>query len=289
MENNKIYLQNMQMKKIIINADDFGHSKENNEAIKQGFLSGVITSASLIANMDGFEDAVHQVNNYIPNIDLGFHFNIVEGKSLTNCNLLCDKDGYFNNSYINLILKSADKNFTEQLEQEFRAQIEKVLTYHKISHIDSHMHTHAIPNIFKMILKLSKEYNIPFIRTQKEVPYIVLKKSFSVNYAINIIKNILLNYYTQINVKELKKTEIKTNDYFIGVLYTGNMDESTIINGLRKIKHNNSVTEIIFHPNYNKAKQNNYKEYLITQNPKFKDTLINSGFILCDYTELLVR
>ena len=45
----------MQMKKVIINADDFGISREANLAIKEGYEKGIITSTSLIVNMSAFE------------------------------------------------------------------------------------------------------------------------------------------------------------------------------------------------------------------------------------------
>ena len=51
----------MQMKKLIINADDFGISKETNLAIKQGYESGIITSTSIITNMEAFEHAVFEI------------------------------------------------------------------------------------------------------------------------------------------------------------------------------------------------------------------------------------
>ena len=267
------------MKKIIINADDFGYSKENNEAIKLGYEAGIITATSLISNMDGFENAVIEVLPQIPHIDIGFHFNIIEGKSLTNQQLLCNKKGYFNNSYLQLILKSHNKQFINQIEIEFRAQIEKILKHCKISHIDSHVHTASIPNIHKLVTKLAKEYNIEYIRTPYEKPYFVLNKSFNIKFLINILKNILLNSFSLIN-----KKEIKTNNYFIGVLYTGMMNEKTIINGLKQIKKENSITEIIFHPTIDKSKTNNYREFKITQNPNFKEELRNLGFVLTNHS-----
>ena len=260
------------MKKVIINADDFGISREANLAIKEGYEKGIITSTSLIVNMSAFEHAIFEILPTSPNLDVGFHFNIIEGKSLTNQTLLCDKNGVFNQSYGQIIIKSFNKKFLKQVEIEFRAQIEKALSHTKISHIDSHVHTHAIPNIFKLVSKLAKEYNIPYIRTQKEVPYIVWKKSFNIKFPINIIKNILLNLFSLIN-----KTE-KTNDFFIGVLYTGYMDESSILKGLSKIKKDNTITEIIFHPTIDETKKNNYREYLIIKNPSFKEQLQNLGF-----------
>ena len=267
----------MQMKKLIINADDFGISKETNLAIKQGFESGVITSTSLIVNLESFEHAIFEILPTISDIDVGFHFNIIEGKSLTNQPLLCDKNGFFNNSYGQLIIKSFNNELLKQIEVEFRAQIEKALQHCKISHIDSHVHTHAIPNIFKLISKLAKEYNIPYVRTQREIPYIVWEKSLSTKFALNIIKNVLLNTFSAIN----KHSE--TNNYFIGILYTGFMDEQAITKGLSKIKKDNSITEVIFHPTTDETKKENYREFLITQNPNFKENLKNSGFALSNY------
>ena len=275
------------MKKIIINADDFGLSENNNIAVKNGYEAGIITSTSLIANLEGFEHAVKKVIPTAPNLDIGFHFNIMEGKSLSACSLLCDSDGYFNNSYLKLIIKSKEKNFINQTEREFRYQLEQALKYCKISHIDSHVHTHAIPEIFNLTVKLAEEYNIPYVRNQREIPYIVPNKIFNMKFPVNIIKNILLNTYSGINIKKLKNSNIKTNDYFIGVLYTGYMDENAILNGINAIKDDNSIIEIIFHPYISTDRTYNYKEYLITQSPDFKQKLANQDCVLTNYSSLL--
>lgn len=266
------------MKKIIINADDFGYSRANNLAIQRGTQSGVITSTSLMANMDGFEHAVEEI---LPTLqaDVGVHLNIIEGKSLTNQSMLCDKNGNFNNSYGALILKSLNGEFLKQVETEFRAQIEKVLAYTKVSHIDSHVHTHAIPAIFEKTTELAKEYEIPYIRTQGEKPYKVKEKPVDKRFCINTIKNALLNTFSLIN----KKGDIKTNDNFIGVLYTGNMDENAILEGLKKIQ-SDSVTEVIFHPNLDEDKKDNYREFLITQNPNLKQEIEDLGFELTSFS-----
>ncbi len=279
----------MQMKKLIINADDFGYSYEVNEAVKLGVLSGFLTSASLLVNMPGFNNAVDTLR-LIPDIDLGIHLNIVEGQSISCANLLTDKNNIFNYSFINLFYKSYDKNFLIQIENEFRAQIETALKYTgKLSHIDSHVHIHAIPPIFNLVLKLAKDYNIPFIRTQHEIPYFILNKSLNKKFIINIFKNILLNLLTAINLKSLKNTNILTNDNFIGVLYTGFMDEQSILGGLKKIK-NISSTELILHPCYGNNStplSNKITEFLTTQNQDLLLKIKNSDFILSSYSDLL--
>lgn len=80
----------------------------------------------------------------------------MEGKSLTDCPLLTDDDGYFNVGYGYLILNQHKKEILEQIENEFRAQIEKVQANTTIDHLDSHVHTHAIPELFKIVCKLAK-------------------------------------------------------------------------------------------------------------------------------------
>ena len=180
-------------KNFILNADDFGMSEYYNEAVLNGVNNGILTSASLCANGTNFEEAINDIIPQCPTLSVGIHLNIIEGQSLTECPMLTNTRGDFNNGYISLILKSLNKDFMLQVEQEFRAQIEKIINRTKVDHIDSHVHTHAIPNIFRLTAKLAKEYGIPYIRTQYEKPYFVpsFKKHFNSNYPPNILKIIL--------------------------------------------------------------------------------------------------
>ena len=72
--------------------------------------------------------------------------------------LLTDNKGNFNVGYGYLILNQNKKELLGQIEAEFRAQIEKVISQTKVDHLDSHVHTHAIPEIFKLTCKLAKDY-----------------------------------------------------------------------------------------------------------------------------------
>lgn len=270
------------MKKIfILNADDFGMTTAFNQAVLYGVNEGLLTSASICANGEAFDDAVFNIVPKCHKLSLGIHLNIIEGKSLTDCPLLTDENGNFNNGYIKMILKSYDKNFMLQVEKEFRAQIEKIINVADVDHIDSHVHTHAIPNIFKLTAKLAKEYNIPYIRTQHEKMYFVpsLKKHLNFKYPPNILKIILLNMFTCINKSIVKQYGLKTNDYLIGVGYTGMMDEKTIEYGLDAI-NTDCVAEALIHPcKYDEiTKDSHHFEYLLTQNKNLKDKINEMNF-----------
>lgn len=273
-------------KKFILNADDFGMSKAYNRAVLDGYHNGFLTSASLCANGKAFNAAVNEIIPECPNLGLGVHLNIIEGRSLTKAPLLTNKKGKFNNGFLSILVKSHDESFLNQVEFEFRTQIETVMNYAKVDHIDSHVHTHSIPNLFKITAKLAKEYNIPYIRTQYEEMYFVpsIRKHLNLKYPPNILKILLLNYFTSINKKVVDEYGLKTNDNLIGVGYTGLMDDLTIEYGLRAIEDSH-ITEALIHPcHYATSNKNqHYTEFLITQNKALKDKIARLGFEITNY------
>lgn len=274
-------------KRFILNADDFGMSNAYNQAVLYGVNDGLLTSASICANGEAFDDAINNIIPKCPNLSVGVHLNIIEGQSLTNCPLLTDKNGIFNNGYIAMIIKSFNNDFISQVEQEFRAQIEKVLKVANVDHIDSHVHTHAIPNIFKLTAKLAKEYNIPYIRTQHEKMYFVpsIKKHLNLKYPPNILKIILLNTFTCINKPIAKSYNLKTNDFLIGVGYTGMMDETTIEYGLKALKKD-CIAEALIHPcKYEELiNDNHHFEYMLTQNQDLQDKIAEMNFSVVNHS-----
>lgn len=252
-----------------------------NKAVLGGYNSGFLTSASICANGDAFEAAVNEIIPECPDLSIGVHLNVIEGISLQN-------NEKFNNNYLKLIYLSNNSLFLEQIEKEFRFQIEKVLKYTKPDHLDSHVHVHAIPKIFELTCKLAKEYDIKQIRTQFEKFYLVpdIKKHINIKYPPNILKILLLNHFTFHNNKKLiKQYELQTNDYILGVGYTGLMDDKTIYQGLCAINED-AVVEAVIHPCYYEDKTTIYpcqKEFMITQNMDLKDKIQRLGFDITNY------
>ncbi|MCM1338275.1 MAG: ChbG/HpnK family deacetylase [Muribaculaceae bacterium] len=276
-------------KKFILNADDFGLSKFHNQAALEGYNNGFLTSASLCANGEAFDSAVHDIIPDCPNLGVGVHLNIIEGKALTSCPLLTNKKSEFDIGYLYLLLNSRNQNLLDQIENEFRAQIEKIAKVTKVDHLDSHVHTHSIPAIFDITCKLAKEFGIPYVRTQFEEFYLIPKftKHLSFKYPINIIKVGLLQFFTELNRVTLDKYNLNTNDSIIGVGYTGMMDADAIEYGLKAIE-DGFVVEALIHPcKYDKLTKNSHaKEFLITQDKTLQDTISRLGFEITNYKNL---
>jgi predicted glycoside hydrolase/deacetylase ChbG (UPF0249 family) len=276
----------MTNKFFILNADDFGLSPGSNNAVLQAYKAGFLKSVSICSNGEAFEPAVREILPRCPLLGIGIHLNIIEGKALTGISPLTNAEGIFNNGFVQLMLKSGDESILKDIEAEFRAQIEKLLKYTKIDHIDSHVHTHAIPGIFKIALKLAVEFNIPYIRTQYEKAYFVpkVRKILTLKFPLNLVKIFLLNTFTRMNRKVLRQTAIKTNDLIIGVGYTGMMDESTIEYGTKAAAKAKKVSlvETLIHPNTD----THVEELLAAMDKNLENRIGGMGFKIMSYREL---
>lgn len=285
-------------KKLIFSADDFAKCEEMDIAILKGFQSGILTSTCIMANGENYDNAVNVILPQFPddfnNGGLGCHLNIIEGKSLLNKSagsMLCDENGIYNKGFIYMLINSFNKKFMKEVEEEFRSQIEKLINdpnigLERIDHINSHVHTHAIPKIFELTCRLADEYGIKAVRTQREqfytMPFSKYKEMGVLSVNANIIKNLLLNFLSLKNVQTIKKYGLKTNDNFIGLLFTGFMDEEAITRGLSAVKKINSVTEVLVHPYfYSDEEKRNFdknKEFLLTQNEELREEIVKNGF-----------
>lgn len=276
-------------KKFILNADDFGLTFANNQAVLEGYTNGFLTSASICANGEAYDNAIHDILPDCPNLGCGVHLNIMEGKSLTDCPLLTNEKGNFNKSYLYFIINQNDKEISRQIENEFRAQIEKIKNDITPDHIDSHVHTHAIPKIFEITCELAKEYNIKFVRTQYEELYFVpkIEKHINIKFPINLIKIGLLQYFTHQNRRTIDKYKLKTNDFIIGVGYTGMMDSDTIEYGLKSLNET-CIAEALIHPRKydNSNKDSHTREFGITLDKNLKNSISRLGFDITNYKNI---
>ena len=265
------------MKTVILTADNLGLDISANRAIFEAFHAGTVQSASLLPNGEAFDDASKNVVNSCPELDIGIQLNILEGKSLiTNYeSFLTAEDGYYNISIEKLFFFSGNKKYLTQIEFEFSSQINKILENGiKPVYLASSYNIHAIPGIFEITCRLANKYNIPYIRTQTELPYFAPEfyRHLEGKYFGNAGHNLLLNTMTWINQSTLKKYNIKTNDYYIGVLYSNQMDKNTIVSGIKQLPKD-SLTEIVFHPSSNKWKHSNYLEYKVLVNNELKQEI----------------
>ncbi|MCL2301028.1 MAG: chitin disaccharide deacetylase [Firmicutes bacterium] len=147
--------------KVIFNADDFGFSKGVNLGILEAYQNGPVRSATLMPGMPGFEHAV-LLAKANPGLQTGVHLTLTAGNSVGGVyRTLTHGDGRFLRlAELERMAKSNEINPAE-VEAEYEAQIQKVLSAGlKPSHFDSHHHTHTLPGMMAVFLKLAAKYGV---------------------------------------------------------------------------------------------------------------------------------
>ena len=149
---------------LIINADDFGMSHAINEAIFRMLQKGVLRSTALMVPCPWALHAVHFLADH-PEIPFGVHLTVISDwvdyrwgpvTSREKVPSLIDKGGYFYNfEHMPQFLAQVR---LDQLEMEWRAQIEAVLTP---THLDWHaLRLGGRADIFDLLLRLARDYGL---------------------------------------------------------------------------------------------------------------------------------
>jgi predicted glycoside hydrolase/deacetylase ChbG (UPF0249 family) len=235
-------------KRLIINADDLGYSAAINDAVKICYIEGSITGASIMPSGMGFRNAADMLKK-IGRTDIGVHLTLTG--SLAPCSgnkdqiaTLLDINGLFVSNHNALGLKLLfGKIKDEEIYIEFKAQIEKVLKEGLvITHLDSHEHVHMFPVVFKQVLRLAREYKVPYVRVSFESAS-VITKDFSIR---DLARYSLLRGISVIPRKLISGTDIVSNDFFFGHFHSGRVNEDVLFFMLENVK--NGLTELAVHP-----------------------------------------
>ena len=230
----------------IFNADDFGISKGVNAAIVKAHREGILNSASLMINQKYAAEAV-KLAKEMPELEMGLHVNLTNeypAASAQEIPLLVDGQGKLKNGFVNLLLLSFFKprQLRLQVEIEMRAQIAKYLTTGlPLQHLDSHRHVHMIPQIFKTMRKLQKEFEVPSIRVMNENIFNTLKYNHNKSWLFDgaLIKYVLLRFLCWWN-------GYKNDVYFYTLMYTCKIAKEQF-SGV-KIPQGYKAVEIMIHP-----------------------------------------
>jgi predicted glycoside hydrolase/deacetylase ChbG (UPF0249 family) len=290
---------------INIHADDWGISDEITDNILDCINNGIVNSISIVNNTNSFDYSMNQLKNLNKDIRLNLHLNLVEGFPITSKSEipnLINKNGEFKFTFLELWLKYLTssiikrKRIRHQIKTEIECQIKKYCNHFNNEiplRIDSHMHFHMIPFVFDVLLELSEVYKIEFIRIPRELRY--YNSATNKNYlSSNLIKNVLLNCLAKHSLVKLKKRNIQWNQYFIGVLATGDVSIDDIDSALKTINKKGKAksVDILFHPGGVKDSKsitwtnkkmfldyyssiNRKKESNVLKNPKTKEIILH--------------
>ncbi|MFY9805538.1 MAG: ChbG/HpnK family deacetylase [Candidatus Acidiferrales bacterium] len=240
------------MKKLILNADDFGMTRGVNEAIIRAHCEGILTSTTLMADGEAFDDAVERARAN-PTLGVGCHLVLVGGKCVApkeTVPSLADADGNLPDSLPLFVARITSGSIRgEEIEREMRAQIAKVRGAGiEPTHLDTHKHTHAHPWVMEALGKVAKECGIARVRK----PIENLSDSWETSRAggqgisLQILAagavRAIAPQFTAIS----KKYGLLYPDHFLGLAMTGQLGPGVLRSVIGTIT--DGSTEIMLHP-----------------------------------------
>lgn len=283
------------MKRIIINADDFGMNQYVNEAIILGHQKGIITSTSLVASGDNFDEAV-ELAKQNPNLGIGIHVTLVGGlkplSDLADVKSLVDENGVFFNSHTDFIKQVYTKNINfEEVYNELDLQFAKIMSSNiNVTHVDGHQHLHVLPEVSSIVFALMKKYKINKIRIPKE-SYTFLNNNYSIG---RIIGKCGLSFLAEKAHKKAKSLGIASPRYFWGMMNGGNLTEENLLAIIDAAKDKVGSHEVMIHPGTSNEALNaiygwNYhweEELASAMSSKVFEKLKDNGFELVNYGDI---
>lgn len=150
------------MKRLIVNADDFGRTRGVNAGVLEAHLFGIVTSATVMVLEPAAEEGVAEAFRRAPNLAFGLHFALTGGGLPASSpervpSLLVD--GRFPRSAAEL----PSEITAEEVSRELEAQIflfEK-MTGRPPTHLDSHHHSALHPSIEPVFAEAARIRRIP--------------------------------------------------------------------------------------------------------------------------------
>lgn len=257
------------MKQLIVNADDLGISRGANAAILRAHREGVVTSASLMANLPAFDNAVQQVVAPCHDLGVGIHLNLTCGRPVLPSDalpLLTDGQGRFCRGFVGLyrmLNRSAIRlEARRQIAAELRAQFERAsaamaaVGRRSFDHVNGHQHVHMIPGVWEIALELTEAFAAGMVRISRER----LSGRGLMGLVGSLARGNLLKqqWLAHLAAKNLQSKaaprfhpHLQPELSLVGILDSGRMDERTLLTRLAMLP--DGVSEILVHPSENGA------------------------------------
>lgn len=168
------------MKRIIINADDFGINDDVTSEIERLIDAGRVRSTTVMANGASL-DEVRRFASQHPEVSFGVHLCLSEFLSLTNSKVLqqaglVGENGMFIHKAIFKSKQLMEKDVRQAICEELNAQIDKVSSLgFPISHADSHHHVHTIYPLYSIFEEVLKSRGIDKIRIGENFQHLRMK------------------------------------------------------------------------------------------------------------------
>lgn len=231
---------------LVVTADDFGLSREVNEAVEIAHRDGILTAASLMVAEPSCADAVQRARA-LPTLAVGLHLTLVEGRAMLPRAEIPDLIGPDGKLRTDLARYGAEIFFRpavkRQVAAEIRAQFEGFrLTGLPLDHVNAHKHYHLHPTIAGLVLEIGREFGMRALRVPVE-PIGTLTKVEPVHRGLEAR---IAGPYAKLLRTRARRAGLIVADQVYGLAWSGAMNGSRVAGLVRNIPPGR--TELYSHP-----------------------------------------
>lgn len=261
------------MKRLVVNADDFGFTRDVNQGIVEAHCHGILTATTLMATGAAFEHAV-QLARENPSLDVGCHLVLVGAPPLPRTVLELTR----------ALAAGRIKIFDELI-----AQVRRILDAGlQPTHLDTHKHTHLLPPVLDAVARISEEYKIPWVRRPFDFPVTPAGVSWA-KRATSRVFGVVRRRFARV----LARHGCRSTDHFAGFQITGRYTASDLARLIRSLPEGS--TEFMCHPGFctdelrtarTRLKESRERELRALTSPEVRTALEESGVKLVNYRGL---
>jgi predicted glycoside hydrolase/deacetylase ChbG (UPF0249 family) len=261
------------VKRLVVNADDFGFTRDVNLGIIEAHCRGILTATTLMATGQAFGHAVRLAREN-PSLDIGCHLVLVGAPPLPRTVLELTR-----------ALAAGRIKIFEELIAQVRRILDAGL---RPTHLDTHKHTHLLPPVLDAVARISEEYKIPWVRRPFDFPVTPAGVSWAkraTSRALGVVRRRF--------ARVLARHGCRSTDHFAGFQITGRYTASDLARLIRSLPEGS--TEFMCHPGFctdelraarTRLKKSREEELRALTSPEVRAALEESGVRLVNYGEL---
>jgi chitin disaccharide deacetylase len=292
------------VRRLIINADDFGYTAGVNRAIIEAHTRGIVTSSTLMASGRAFNDAIALAKTST-RLSVGCHVVLIDGEPVLPPerlpSLVRSNNGHsFADGLKSFILRALTGRLSAaEIEAETTAQIHKLqLAGVNVSHLDTHKHTHLFSAVLGPVLSAARSCGVRAIRNPfgprrpLKSSALLARPGLWTRYAeVKLLRKLAAEFRAQAEAAGLQ-----TPDGTLGIEVTGTLDEK-LFRAIAEIIPE-GTWEFVCHPGYNdpdlksantRLRESREIELRVLTMPEARELLLAHGITLISFRDLIAE
>jgi hopanoid biosynthesis associated protein HpnK len=270
-------------RRLIVNADDFGRSRSINEAVIRAHGEGILTSASLMVNEPGFDEAVALARQN-PKLGVGLHLSLLCAHSALSPEKipgLVNTRGEFPNNPVGGGFRYFfNRSLREPLRAEIHAQFARFYaTGLPLDHVNGHLHLHLHPTVFRILMDDAEKLGIHRMRLTRDC-FARSRRMTHGRWFYRVAHAAIHQWLSRRAREPLRQRGIKHVQITFGLLQDSHVDEEYVLKLLPELPPGDS--ELYSHPSLDEFKH----EFDALVSPRVKELVKKLGIELIRYQEL---